>query len=259
MDVQDMTRWFTGRSIVRVTDNEPRVSPRKDPAKNARNPVLPILDTSRIALSGHSMGAISTLSYVKALGIGKGFDGRPLPPIKAAAPLSGAFPTHAVVPMMFETSDFDGSPTTLAPAVLGVELGGAGEGIGYHMMKGMYDALEKTKEPAPLEMLVYEGGVHTDFADQPPIFRTTWSLGIAGWYTSAWFDCFLKGSGTACARAHTRIAHLSRAFASEQDPDGPRGPSHSRCIQVPTEASLNQTPQEFAAAETGKPVYTCTP
>jgi hypothetical protein len=257
VDVQDMMRWFTGKRIVRIADNGTRVAPRKDPATNAPNPVLPILDTSRIGMTGHSMGAISTLSYEKFLAMGHGFDGRALPPIRAAVPLSGALPTSAVVPTLFMTSDYDGSPTTIAPAVLGVELNGANQGIGPHTIKKLYDALRTAKDRSPLELIVLEGGLHTDFTDQPPIFRTTWSLGMAGWYDTAWMDCYVKGVASACARARTPIQHLSKAFASEQDPDGALGPQPSWCMAVPTEAVLNMTPQEFIDAESGHPHYNC--
>jgi dienelactone hydrolase len=257
IDAQDMTRWFTGRWIVRVADNGPRAEPRQDPARNAANPVLPILDTSRVGMSGHSMGAITTLAYTKALGEGHGYDGRPVPPLRAAVPLSGMLPTHASVPTEFITSDYDGSPTTIAPEVAGVELGGRGEGIGYHSIKGGYDTLRKSSDRGPLSLLVLEGGVHEDFVSQPPIFRTTWSLGLGGWYTAAWFDCWVKGVPAACVRARTPVTHLSKAYASEQDPDGPKGLQPSWCMTVPTEAVLSMTPQEFVAAEAGKPPYNC--
>jgi len=256
-DVQDMARWFTGQPIVRIADPDLRVAARKNPAMNARNPVLPILDTSRIGMSGHSMGAISTLSYTRALGEGRGYDGRPLPRIKAAVPLSGMLPTHASVPTEFITSDYDGSPTTVLPGVLGVDLGGQGQGIGYHIIKTGYDALRKTKDAGPVSLLVLEGGVHEDFVSQPPIFRTTWSLGMAGWYETAWMDCWVKGVSAACARARAPMPHLSKAYASEQDPDGPLGPQPSWCMTVPTEAVLSMTPQEFADAEGGHPHYNC--
>lgn len=257
IDAQDMTRWFTGRSIVRIADNGPRFEPRKDPSKNVPNPVLPILDTSRIGMSGHSMGAVTTLSYTNALGVGHGYDGRPLPPIRAAVPLSGMLPTHASVPIELITSDYDGSPTTILPEVAGIELAGAGEGIGYHSMKAGYDTLRKTKDPGPLSLLVLEGGVHEDFVSQPPIFRTTWSLGMSAWYLTAWMDCYVKGVGSACLRARRPMPHLSRAYASEQDPDGPAGPQPSWCVTIPTEAVLSMTPREFVAAESGKPIYNC--
>ena len=47
--------------------------------------------------------------------------------------------------------------------------------------------------------------------------------------------------------------------AAEQDPDGPLGPQPSWCMTVPTEAVLSMTPQEFVAAEAGKPPYNCKP
>jgi len=259
VDVQDMARWFTGRTIKPIADSGMRFAPRKDPAKNAPDPVLPILDTSRIGMTGHSMGAIATLSYVRALGEGKGLDGRPLPWIRAASPLEGSLSSHAVVPIQFVTGDYDGSPTTVTPGLFGVELSQNGEGIGYYTIKGVYDSLRATKERAALSLIVVEGASHEDFADQPPILQTPWSLGMAGWYTTAWFDCWVKGQASACERARTPLPHLSKAFASEQDADGPIGPLPSRCIVVPTEASLNQTPPEFSAAEGGKPVYNCKP
>ena len=210
-------------------------------------------------MAGHSMGAISTLSYTRALGDGHGYDGRPVPRIRAAVPLSGMLPTHASVPIELITSDYDGSPTTITPEVGGIDLGGAGEGIGYHAIKSGYDTIRKTKDRGPMSLLVLEGGVHTDFADQPPIFRTTWSLGMGGWYLTAWMDCYVKGVPSACVRARTPLPHLSKGYASEQDPDGPAGPQPSWCMTVPTEAVLSMTPREFIAAESGKPAFTCRP
>ena len=63
----------------------------------------------------------------------------------------------------------------------------------------------------------------------------------------------------ACQRAVSPRPRLSRSFASEQDPDGPAGPSPSRCVTVPDQANINQSPPDFAQAETGHPVYHCTP
>jgi dienelactone hydrolase len=259
IDVQDMMRWFTGSSIVRIQDNGHRFAPRQDPARNVPNPVLPIVDTSSIGMAGHSMGAIATLSYAQNLGAGTSVDGRALPRIQAALPFSGAHPTRAVVPIEFVTSDYDGSPTTILPGVFGVNLGGRGEGIGYRLIKQTYDAVRRTHDPAPVALSVLEGGVHIDFADEPPLFRTTWSLGMAGSIALDWFDCWVKGSAAACTRTHEPQEHLSKVFATEMDADGPAGPDPSRCIVVPTEAALSQQPKDFVEAETGHPVYNCTP
>jgi len=257
LDAQDMTRWFVGRSITPVADNGARFAPRKDPAKNAHDPILPALDTSRIVMTGHSMGALSTLSYMRALGEGKGYDGRALPWIKAASPMSGAAETHASVPLQLLTADYDGSPAT--PGLLGIELAGGGEGIGPHSMKQMYDALRTTKERGPLSFLVVESSQHFDFADQPPVAANQIARGLAGWYMVNWFDCYAKGRSAACARAGKAMPNLSKSFASEHDLDGPIGPSPSRCMTVPTEANLNQSPDEFLAAMGGAPVYSCKP
>jgi len=260
-DLQDATRWMVGQTITKTPSRLPRLTPRVDPATNVVNPTLPIIDTARVAIAGNSMGAISTLGYLDYLGSpgGLGADGRPLPQIAAALSLSGARATHAVVPIQFQTSDGDGSPVFVLPEVGGVDLGGRGEGIGYRLIKQGYDDLRATKEAGPLSLIVLEGGVHTDHVDEPYVPRTNWANPLAADYAADWLNCYVKGDAAACARAVAPRPHLSKVFASEQDPDGPAGPSPSRCIVVPTEASINQTPAQFVAAETGSPQYDCTP
>ncbi len=288
-DVQDVMRWFVGENIGRVADlgatNDPLNmgtyeeetsnlgngywrSPyvaRKDPAyapsgDNPHNPLLPVLDRSRISLAGNSMGAIATLNYLLHRGsLGSvGADGQPLPGVVAAISLSGAAPTKALVPIQFQTSDYDGSPLLAGPTVFGVSLGFNGEGIGYSEVKKRYDQLRDSGEgDGPMALLVLEGGVHTDHAAVPFVPRTPWSISLASDYAADWLNCHARSNPEACGRAISPRDHLSRAFASEQDPDGPAGVSKSLCIQVPDEASLNQTPQDFVSAYTGTPIFDC--
>lgn len=51
------------------------------------------------------------------------------------------------------------------------------------------------------------------------------------------------------------------ALASEHDPDGPAGPSPSRCTSIPTEGSLGMIidPLRLIKALLGQPTYTCQP
>ena len=260
-DVQDAVRWFVGQPITKVTDNGLRLVPRLDPSSNSPNPAAGVLDEQRVGLAGNSMGALSTLAYLNLLGEpgGLGTDGRPLPSLLAAVPMSGARPTHAVVPIQFQTSDGDGSPTLLGPKVLGVSPGSGNSGIGYEPMKALYDELRTTNDPAPMSFIVMEGGSHTDHVNVPYVPRTFWANALAADYAADWLNCYVSGDATACAGAVAPRPHLSRIYASEHDPDGPDGPSDSRCITVPDAWSLNQGPQEIVAGLSGSPVYDCTP
>jgi hypothetical protein len=260
-DIQDVVRWFVGDPIEAVTDNGPRLVERADPTANVPNPAGGALDETRVAIAGNSMGAISTLAYLDLLGGsgGSGSDGRPLPSVVAAVSMSGARPTHAVVPIQFQTSDGDGSPALVVPKVLGMNLGQGGSGIGYELIKERYDQLRATAEPAPLSLIVLEGGAHTDHVDVPFVPRTFWANALAADYGADWLNCHVRGDAAACAAAVSPRPHLSRIYASEQDPDGPAGSSASRCITVPDAWSLNQGPQEILAAQSGSPVYDCTP
>jgi hypothetical protein len=261
-DLQDAVRWFTGQTITSVHDTGFRFAPRHDPARNAPNPALPILDTSHVAIAGNSMGALSVLNYLYHQA--RGADGRPLPPVVAAVSMSGAAATRANVPTQFQTSDYDGSPLLVTGDLFGLNLGFRGQGIGYKVIKERYDSLrDARKGGGALALVVFEGGVHTDSVDVPYVPRTIWANAIAGDEAQAWLDCYVRGDPSACADTTSAtpggIDHLSKSFASEEDADGPAGPSPSRCIVVPTEANLNQTPIAFLKAETGHPVYDCVP
>jgi hypothetical protein len=127
-------------------------------------------------------------------------------------------------------------------------------------MKPLYDQL-RTSGPgaSALSLIVLEGGVHTDFIDTPYVPRTQWALSVSAHYATSWLDCHLDSDLHACLEAVTAINHLSSSFASEAaPPDGPL-PHASRCITVPTTASLNDSPSQLADALGGHPDYTCTP
>jgi hypothetical protein len=175
------------------------------------------------------------------------------------------------VPIQFQTSDYDGSPTLVAAGVGGVNLGFDGQGIGYNLIKQRYDCLRGKpllnpqesctgEDSEPLSLIVLEGGVHTDHVAVPFVPRTNWSISLASDYAADWLNCHVKRNDGACGAAVASRPHLSRAFASEQDPDGPAGPSGSLCIQVPDRANLNQTPPDFLESWIlGNPVFDCVP
>ena len=278
-DLEDVVRWMVHDPITPIVDlsrstpllptsgNGGATDPTMhDPAyapagENVANPALGLIDQRKLAVVGHSMGALSLLNYLWFQGQGpNGADGRPLPPLSTGIALSGAAPTAAVVPLQFQTSDFDGSPLLIGPAVGGVDLGGAGSGIGYAEMKPLYDQL-RTSGPgtSALSLIVLEGGVHTDFIDTPYVPRTKWALAVSAHYATTWLDCHLKGDLHACLQAVMPADHLSTSFASEAAPSNGPLPHASRCITVPTTASLNDSPSQLADALGGHPDYTCKP
>ena len=260
-DLQDVMHWFVGDAILRAPDRGVRLVDRADPAANSPNPAADLIDTGRIGLAGNSMGAIATLRYLEYLGEpgGLGADGRPLPMVKAAVSMSGARSTHAVVPIQFQTTDGDGSPLLILPKVAGVNLGYQDQGIGYELIKERYDQLRTTSEQGALSLVVFESGAHTDHVDVPEVPRTFWGNALAADYAADWLNCYVLGDNAACAGAASVRPHLSRIYASEQDPDGPAGPSPSRCIRVPDAWALNQTPQAMMRGASGSPVYDCEP
>ncbi|HVA06167.1 MAG TPA: hypothetical protein VNG12_05425 [Acidimicrobiales bacterium] len=284
-DMEDVVRWLSGQPIVPVVNlatANPIVpattaSPSTDPGAaaspgpgmhnpayapqgaNVVDPALQAVDLHRLAIVGHSMGALSVLNYLWFLGRGTtGADGRPLPAVVTGIALSGAAPTTATVPLQFQTSDYDGSPILVGPTVGGIDLGVPGNGIGYADMKPLYDQLRASGPGrSALSMIVLEGGVHTDFISTPFVPRPAWALSVSGHYTTAWLGCFLKAIASDCLRAVVAIPHLSTTLASEAAPAGPT-PRVSRCITVPSTASLNESPSSLLDAEEGHPVYSCT-
>jgi hypothetical protein len=227
---------------------------------NVDDPAVDLIDPSRVAVVGHSMGALSMLNYELFQSQGPdGADGQALPPLAAAVSLSGAATAAATIPIQFQTSDFDGSPTLVGPAVAGVDFGAAGMGIGYEQIKPLYDQL-RTVGPgtSALSLIVLEGGVHTDFIDTPFITRTPWSLSVSAHYATAWLGCFLQDDGADCLTASLPDSHLSSSFASEITPPGGALPRASHCITVPTTASVAESPSQFGAALSGHPDFDCT-
>jgi pimeloyl-ACP methyl ester carboxylesterase len=274
-DLQDVLRWVVGQPITPVVNlatatplgfSGPTMSPNPaihNPAyapagANQVDPARGAIDPSKLAVVGHSMGALSLLNLLWFQGHGgTGADGKPLPPLAAGVALSGAGPTTATVPVQFQTSDFDGSPTLIGPAVGGVDLGTGGNGIGYADMKPLYDQL-RTQGPgqSALSLIVLEGGLHTDFIDTPFITRTNWSLAVSAHYAQDWLGCYLDANRADCASASTAVPHLSSSFASEAAATGPP-PRQSGCITVPTTASLGDAPGSFLPAIAGHPVFNC--
>lgn len=258
-DMWDAVRWFTGAEVhpIDASQSVPRLTPRANPAyqpvgDQRRNPVLPLLDRSRIGITGESMGSVATTTYLRYLPSGKDAEGKPLPRVHAAVAISGfvAGIPSAAVPTQAQTSDQD-IPGPDPVAEFSAYDGPAGS-------KQWYDKLRGTgKGGGAVQLIVMEGGVHIDQSNVALIPRSPWTLGLSAAYQRDHFDCHLRGDSAACARAVAPRPHLSRATASEYDPDGPAGRAPSYCTTVPDSFSVGDP---LALGNLlGRPSYTCTP
>lgn len=257
VDAQDAVRWWVGEDITPIDVGQSRpFAGFHDPAyldaggDQVRNPYRTVLDPARVSISGNSMGAAATVTYLNALTDGHGFDGRPVPRIAAALPFSipGETRVTAPVPVLMVTGDLDGVPL-VAPALVGT--GWADD------HERMFSSLRRQAPPSPIGVVVIEGGVHTDHVDQAFIASTTWGIAVTERYALAFLDCHARGVAGRCAQLGQTSPHLSRAFATQYDPDG-SGDAPNVCLQAPDQASLGQEAPALVAALGGQHA-TCGP
>lgn len=257
-DLVDAVRWFTGADIIPIDTGQslPRLTPRANPAyrptgDNRRNPLLHLIDTGRLGITGESMGSVATTTYLHYLPGGVDAEGHRLPRVHAAVAISG-FTRGApasVVPTQIQTSDQD-----LAGNEPYAEYSAYDGPVG---AKQWYENLRATKKGSgALQLIVMEGGIHIDQSNVVLIPRSPWTLGLSAAYQLDHFNCYLRANAKACQRAVKPRPHLSRATASEFDPDGPAGRKPSYCMTVPDTFSVGDP----AAAGNlgGRPAYTCT-
>lgn len=246
-ETQDVVRWFVGDPIRAVA----QAQGTHDPAGNVRNPVLGLLDKRRIGLIGQSMGSLTVSNYLWQLAAGQDADGRALPPVQAAVGLSGFGPASAAVPFQMQTADLD---------IPGSRLTGTALTDGPLGVKAYYDDLRAGRRGrGALEMIVVESGSHGDTTNAGMTPHAPWSAAVSTAYAADWFGCHLQHRAAACARAARPRPHLSRAVASEQDGDGPAGPQPSRCLVVPSAATLGQAldPPALLRSLAGRPPSDC--
>jgi hypothetical protein len=251
MDAQDTVRWWVGQDVQHVDVGQSRpFADFHDPSyadtggDQVRNPYSAVLDQGRVSISGNSMGAQATVTYLNALTDGHGHDGRPVPPIASAVTFSipGETRVTAPVPLLMVTGDLDGIPL-VAPAVLGQ--GWADD------HERMFTTLRQQAPPQrAVGVVVIEGGIHTDHVDQAFIGSTKWGIAVTERYALAFLDCHAGGVSGRCAQLSEVSPHLSRAFATQYDPDGSGGAANV-CVQAPDQASLGQDPATLVSALTG--------
>lgn len=251
VDAQDAVRWWVGDDITPLALGQSRpFTGFHDPAyldgggDQVRNPYRDDLDPAQVSISGNSMGAAATVTYLNDLTDGSGADGRPVPPIAAALPFSipGESAVSAPVPVLMVSGDLDGVPL-VAPAVLGS--GWADD------HERMFATLRRQARPQPVGVVIIEGGVHTDHVNQAYIASTTWGIAVTERYALAFLDCHARGLTGRCAQLGQTSPHLSRAFATQYDPDG-SGAAANVCVQAPDQASLGHDAPILLAALGGQ-------
>lgn len=276
-DFQDAVRWVHGDAITPVVSlwceacnvlmGYPYRSSRRNPAyapagQNVRNPWANLMDLDHINIWGQSVGSIGMTSYLYWQDRGHGIDGRPLPQVSSAVGLSGFSRASATVPLQVQTADFD-IPGVTAQGITGPNpIFEATDGpVG---TKAYYDDLRASQRGnGALYFLTLEGGSHGDSINWPFVPRGVWGPAISTAYAVNWFRCYGQATADAgaCAALRQPAPHLSRAVATEYDPDGPAGRSPSLCVTVPDRATLEQLllqPVTFFKNWLGNPVYDCT-
>lgn len=255
---QDVVRWFTGQPLLPYGDDYGRWNPAYAPAgDNPYNPVLNKVDPSRLAIGGQSFGSHLVMNYAWFEASGLGADGHPLPQVSAVLALSGTETTHARTAIQHQTADLD---LPFPPPGTMPHFEGSNGPVGG---KQWYEDLRATAAGGgELQQIVIEAGSHGDTTPLAQLPRVAWSQAVSTHYALNFLDCHVQGDAQACGRARTPMPGLSRGFASEYDPDGPAGPSKSRCITVPDKATLSQLfyhPENFLWGLIGQPKYDCTP
>lgn len=154
------------------------------------SPVQSVVDASRIGVIGHSQGAIAALALQEVE-----------PRIRAAvaaAPINSTIaPFNAnLIPVMVQTGDQDG-PIAPIPFVNPV------------FEKTVYDKLTRDRA-----FIVAEASSHAQHTNYPLLPTATWGIEIAGRYSLAWMDYYLRSDASALPILKTAHPHLSYLWDS---------------------------------------------
>ena len=155
------------------------------------SPVKDALDKTRVGVIGHSQGAIATMAL-------QAVEPR-LKAAVAAAPISeqsSPFDSNPI-PVMIQTGDHDGPilPIPFAnPAVV----------------RMVYDKLTQDRA-----FIVTEASSHAQHTNYPLLPTASWGLEVAGLYSLAWMDYYLRNDPSALTRLTTAHPHLSYLWDSE--------------------------------------------
>jgi dienelactone hydrolase len=181
----------------------------------AYNPLFARLDTSRVGIAGHSLGA-GAVSYigqidprVKAIVAWDNLSGPEPAPYSCPAGSSPRPDSKALKPALGLSADYGLTPT---PYTSDPDRGAKSTGARQLIAAGV-----------PSGEIVIRGGTHYEFSfiPNPGFGGTLRGEDLAAWYTRAWFDRFVKGDKKAAARLFTdRWRHDADEAAVDPEGDG---------------------------------------
>ncbi len=151
------------------------------------------VDTDRLGVFGHSLGAITSLKLQE-------MDDR-VKAVVAAAVIDNR--SHdfrsADIPIQIQSGDQDG---LIAPFPF----------TGPYFARPVYERLE-----GPRQIINIEGGTHADHTNGAYLPSPSWSHDVAFTYSAAWFDTWLGNEPAAFDRLHKGHPGLSDLWSSEYD------------------------------------------
>ncbi|WP_341237129.1 alpha/beta fold hydrolase [uncultured Limnobacter sp.] len=155
------------------------------------SPVREFIDSARIGVIGHSMGAIATMGL-------QAVEPR-LKAAVAAAPISeiqSVFNSNPI-PVMIQTGDHDGP---IAPIVA----------VNPAVVRPVYDKLTSDRA-----FIVADAASHAQHTNYPLLPTSTWGREIAAQYSLAWVNYHLRGDSEALKVLQTAHPRLSYLWESE--------------------------------------------
>lgn len=155
-----------------------------------QSPVRNVVDAARIGVVGHSQGAIATMAL-------QAVEPRVRAAV-AAAPISEQSAPFASnpIPVMIQTGDHDGP---IAPIPF----------VNPAVTKSVYDKLTQNRA-----FIVAEASSHAQHTNYPLLPTASWGLEIAGRYSLAWMNYFLRRDESALAILKAAHPHLSYLWDS---------------------------------------------
>jgi pimeloyl-ACP methyl ester carboxylesterase len=161
-----------------------------------QSPVHTVLDTSRVGVIGHSMGAIATMAL-------QAVEPRVHAAV-AAAPISESMAPFDAnpIPVMIQTGDHDG-PVAPVPFVNPA------------VVRPVYEKLTQDRA-----FIVADASSHAEHTNYPLLPTASWGLELAGSYSLAWMDYHLRHDPAALAVLRTAHPHLSYLWDSEVQIEG---------------------------------------
>jgi dienelactone hydrolase len=209
-DLENAIDFFHSRAAKPYAPREGTARPRQEEevasgAATAYNPLSLLLDRSKLGIVGHSLGAYS-VSHVQGVdnrvdalvawdNLGSATTTPGSAPIKPRVPALGMSADYFLTPMPY-TSDPD--PQAKNQGFLSWQQAGL-------------DTMQVN----------VRGGTHYEWSyiSNPAFGATLRGIDMAGWYTSAWLDRYVKGSKSAERRLRT-TRWLGDAREAAVDPEG---------------------------------------